>query len=487
MVLLSVYGGHRYMLLFHYLRGRKRPMPPARTYEASELPGITVQLPLYNEMYVIDRLLSSVAELEYPRDRFEIQVLDDSTDETVDIVRRRVHELKASGLNIVHIHRTDRTGYKAGALANGLKSASHDLIAIFDADFRPEPNFLLQLVHYFTDPKVGAAQSRWGHLNEEQSTLTKVQALMLNGHFLLEHTGRTRCGLFMNFNGTGGIWRRQAIEDAGGWQHDTITEDLDLSYRAQMKGWRIAYDPGIVCPAELPVEMNAYKSQQHRWAKGSIQTMFKVLPALLKSTQPLGIKLEGFMHLTSNLAYLVMVPMCLLSLPMLILRARIVNGNVGVLVDIGILLCATASMLVFYTVTQMVGYQQWWKRWGLVPMLMALGVGMTVNQAKAVFEAVIGNQSAFVRTPKFNLDQGSKGNAWAAMRYRGVRGWAPWVELFFALYFTISAGYCISHSLWMTLPFVMIFFTGFWYVCILSLFQGRRASAGARAPVTVPA
>jgi hypothetical protein len=319
-------------------------------------------------------------------------------------------------------------------------------------------------------------------LNEEQSTLTKVQGLMLNGHFMLEHPGRNRNGLFMNFNGTGGIWRKAAIVDAGGWQHDTITDDLDLSYRAQMKGWRIAYDNDIVCPAELPVEMNAFKSQQHRWAKGSIQTMFKIVPTLLRSKQPLTVKLEGFMHLTSNLAYLLMVPMCLLSLPMLILRARIVDGQLGMIVDLGVLMCATASMLVFYSVTQVVGYRQWWKRMGLIPMLMALGVGMTVNQAKAVFEAVIGNQSAFVRTPKFNLDQASKGNAWATKRYRGVRGWAPWVELFFAVYFSISVGYCLSSGLWMTLPFVLIFFTGFWYVAILSLFQGRASRATSAEP-----
>ena len=475
LILLSFYGGHRYVLLFNYLRSRRKKTEPVGRYADEDLPGVTVQLPLYNELYVVDRLLESVSQLDYPRDRFQIQVLDDSTDETVDLVRAAVVRLRADGLDIEHVHRSDRTGFKAGALENGLKSAKYDLLAIFDADFRPEPDFLKQMVHYFTDPLVGAAQSRWGHMNEEQSLLTQTQGLMLNGHFMIEHPGRNKNGLFMNFNGTGGLWRRQAIVDAGGWHHDTITEDLDLSYRAQMAGWKVAYDADVVCPAELPVEMNAFKSQQHRWAKGSIQTMLKIIPQLMRSSHPFRIKFEGFMHLTSNLAFLVMVPMCLLSFPMLVMRARIADGTIGLIVDVGILLCATASVVVFYTATQMVGYKSWWKRWYLVPTLMAVAVGLTVNQAKAVFEAVIGNESAFVRTPKFNQDGTSKGNSgWLAKRYRGARGLVPILELLFALYFTVSLGYCIRQQLWMTVPFVMIFFTGFWYVSLMSLFQGRR-------------
>ncbi len=483
---LSLYGGHRYMVLFNYLRGRKRQPQPLRRFEEDELPGITVQLPLYNEMYVVDRLLDAVASTDYPRDRLHIQVLDDSTDETVEISRRAVERVRALGFQIDHIHRTDRTGFKAGALANGMKSAKFDLFAIFDADFRPEPGFLREIVHYFTDPQVGVAQSRWGHLNEDQSLLTRVQGLMLNGHFMIEHPARNRNGLFFNMNGTGGLWRRQAIEDAGGWSHDTITEDLDLSYRAQLKGWKFVYNPDIVCPAELPVEMNAYKSQQHRWAKGSIQVMLKVLPALLRSKQPLAVKAEGFFHLTTNLCFLLIVPMCMLSLPMLVLRARIVDGTLGMVVDVGILLCATASVMVFYTFTQVVGYRQWWKRLYIVPMFMALGVGMAVNQFRAVFEAVIGHKSAFVRTPKYNLDALSAGAAgWRAKRYRGVRNWVPYVELMFAIYFTISVGYAIQQGLWGTVPFILIFFVGFWYVALLSLLQGRRRAAAP--PVPVPA
>lgn len=485
---LSVYGGHRYTLLFNYFRSRKRQPQPLARFTDEELPGITVQLPLFNEMYVVDRLLEAVSGIDYPRDRLQIQVLDDSTDETVQISERAVARVKKAGFDIEYIHRTDRTGYKAGALENGLKAAKHDLIAIFDADFRPTAGFLKEIVHYFSDPKVAVAQGRWGHLNEEQTLLTRVQGLMLNGHFLIEHPARNRNGLFFNFNGTGGLWRKEAIVDAGGWQHDTITEDLDLSYRAQMKGWKFVYDPDIVCPAELPVEMNAFKSQQHRWAKGSIQVMFKVLPDLLRARVPFLNKIEGFFHLTSNLCYLLVVPMCLLSLPMLVLRARIANGTLGLVLDIGILLCATASMVVFYTVTQAVGYRHWWQRWHLVPMMMALGVGMAVNQFKAVFEAVIGHKSPFVRTPKYNLDASSQGSAgWLTKRYRGARNWVPFVELFFALYFTASLTFAISERLWGTIPFVMIFVVGFWYIAVLSLFQGRQRTKQALQPAPAAA
>jgi len=476
------------MLLLNYFRGRKRQPELLERFSEEDLPGITVQLPLYNEMYVVDSLLDSVSKIDYPKDRLQIQVLDDSTDETVGITERAVARVREMGFDIEHIHRIDRTGFKAGALADAMPKARYDLFAIFDADFRPTPEFLRQIVHYFTDPKVGVMQARWGHMNEEQSLLTRVQGLMLNGHFLVEHPARNRNGLFFNFNGTGGMWRRQAIEDAGGWTHDTITEDLDLSYRAQLKGWKFVYNPDIVCPAELPVEMNAFKSQQHRWAKGSIQVMWKILPLLFRSNQPLRIKVEGFFHLTTNLSYLLIVPMCLLSLPMLVLRARIADGTLGAVIDIGILLCATASMVVFYTVAQLIGYKKALRRWYLVPMLMAMGVGMAVNQFKAVFEGVIGHQSAFIRTPKYNLNASSAGSAnWVAKRYRGVRNWVPFVELFFAVYFTISVGFAVSQGLWGTVPFVMIFFVGFWYISMLSLFQGRRRAAPKTQPTAAAA
>src|SRR5204863_959820 len=277
--ILAIYGWHRYYLVHLYTENRgKVPLPPP---PLAMLPRVTIQLPIYNEMYVADRLIDAVCEIDYPRELLEIQVLDDSTDETTQIAELAVRRQALQGVDIKYIHRNDRTGYKAGALDEGLKVARGTYVAIFDADFIPKPDFLMKTVHYFTDDKVALVQARWGHINEDYSLLTKIQSVLLDAHFVLEHGSRNRGGCFFNFNGTAGIWRRTAIEDAGGWQHDTLTEDLDLSYRAQLRGWRFIFVPDLVAPAEVPVEMNAFKSQQHRWAKGSIQTCRKLLPHIL--------------------------------------------------------------------------------------------------------------------------------------------------------------------------------------------------------------
>jgi cellulose synthase/poly-beta-1,6-N-acetylglucosamine synthase-like glycosyltransferase len=268
--ILGIYGWHRYFIVYQYMKNRDRvPGPPPAI---GEWPVVTVQLPVYNEMYVVDRLIAAVCDLDYPLDRLQIQVLDDSTDETRDIVALAVRRYAARGFDISQVHRQDRTGYKAGALEAGLRTARGEFVAVFDADFVPQADFLRKTIPYFVDSQVGVVQARWGHLNQSYSLLTRVQAVMLDGHFVLEHGGRNRSGCFFNFNGTAGVWRRAAIADAGGWQHDTLTEDLDLSYRAQLRGWRFLFLPDLVTPAEVPVEMNAFKSQQHRWAKGSIQT-----------------------------------------------------------------------------------------------------------------------------------------------------------------------------------------------------------------------
>ena len=482
LVALSFYGGHRWTLILRYLKARKAQPGPKRTFADDELPGITIQLPIFNEKYVIDRLLASIGSLDYPRDRLDVQVLDDSTDETVMLARRAVARWRDRGLPVRHIHRKDRTGFKAGALENGLRSARFDLIAVFDADFCPEPDFLRRIVHYFSDPEVGVVQSRWGHLNREDSLLTKVQAMMLDGHFLVEHPARNRNGFFFNFNGTGGIWRRAAIEDGGGWQHDTLTEDLDLSYRAQMAGWKFIYDPSVVCPAELPVEMNAFKNQQHRWAKGSIQVMKKILPEILRSDVPRRQKLEAFIHLTGNLCYLLMFVMCLMTLPMLMLRARIMDGTMGVLIDGAIFLSATASVIAFYAFSQVVGYRDWPRRVLMVPMMLAVGIGLAVNQCKAVVEALIGHETPFVRTPKYNQGAGTDRQAWLAKAYRGVRDMVPWIELAFALYYSVTVIYALVNGLYGTLPFLLLFLVGFWYVAVLSLFHGRSLRRSAAAP-----
>ncbi|MDQ3622732.1 MAG: glycosyltransferase family 2 protein, partial [Verrucomicrobiota bacterium] len=267
---LSIYGLHRYVIVYLFLKNRNRPPRPLAEFK--ELPRVTVQLPIFNELYVVERLLKSVAALQYPPDRLQIQVLDDSTDETTEIAEKQLAQLSARGLDVELIRRTDRTGFKAGALENGLRTCTGDFVLILDADFVPAPDMLLKTIHYFTDPKIGMIQTRWGHLNRTYSLLTRVQAMFLDGHLLLEQTARSRSGRFFNFNGTAGLWRRTCIEDAGGWQHDTLTEDLDLSYRAQLKGWKFVFLADLVTPAELPVDMNGFKSQQHRWTKGSIQT-----------------------------------------------------------------------------------------------------------------------------------------------------------------------------------------------------------------------
>ena len=310
---LSAYGIHRYAIIYLFLKNRKREPKPLSRFE--QLPKVTVQLPIFNEFYVVERLLRSVSELDYPRDRLQIQVLDDSTDDTCDLTSNCAEKLRARGFNVDLIRRVDRTGFKAGALAVGLEAAAGEFVCILDADFVPPPDLLKKTIDFFTDPKVGMIQTRWGHLNRGYSLLTRVQAMFLDGHLLLEQTARSRSGRFFNFNGTAGLWRKTCIAEAGGWQHDTLTEDLDLSYRAQLAGWKFIFLTDVVTPAELPVDMNGFKSQQHRWTKGSIQTCKKLLPTIWRSELPFLIKLEATGHLTSNFAYLLLACLCVLLHP----------------------------------------------------------------------------------------------------------------------------------------------------------------------------
>src|SRR3954470_9886957 len=317
-IVLAIYGWHRYYLVYLYMSNRDKE--PKIGPALDPLPVVTIQLPLYNEMYVAERLIDAVCAIDYPRERLEIQVLDDSTDETRSIAELAARRYAAQGIDIKYIHRLDRTGYKAGALEAALKVARGEFVGIFDADFIPTADFLNQLIPHFRDPKVGMVQARWGHINQDYSLLTKIQAILLDGHFVLEHGGRNRAGCFFNFNGTAGVWRRAAIDAAGGWQHDTLTEDLDLSYRAQLLGWRFVFLPHLVSPAEVPVEMNSFKSQQHRWAKGSIQTCMKLLPTILRSKQPLKVKVEAFFHLTANFNYLLRCALSVLMFPAMWVR-----------------------------------------------------------------------------------------------------------------------------------------------------------------------
>ena len=479
LVILAVYGWHRYYLVYAYMKNRKRQPVPAATLES--LPVVTIQLPLYNEMYVADRLIDAVCQIDYPRELLEIQVLDDSTDETCSVAERAVRRNAVQGVDIKYIHRTDRTGYKAGALEAGMAVARGEYIAIFDADFIPPTDFLQRTVHFFSDAKVGMVQARWGHINQDYSLLTKIQSILLDGHFVLEHGGRNRAGHFFNFNGTAGIWRRTAIIDGGGWQHDTLTEDLDLSYRTQLRGWKFVFLPDLIAPAEVPVEMNAFKSQQHRWAKGSIQTCLKVLPRILASNLPLGVKAEAFFHLTANFNYPLMCVLSILMAPSMVIRY-----NMGwyemLLIDIPLFFAATASVANFYMVCQRELHRDWITRVKYLPFLMSIGIGLAVNNTKAVVEAMMGKTSEFARTPKYHVE--AQGDEWISKRYRQNFSVQPVIELALGLYFTATVFYALGNGIYGTLPFLVLFQIGFLYTGLLSIIQQYAGQAVVLEPAT---
>jgi len=472
LILLASYGAHRYVLVYLYYKNKKNHTtePQARF---DDLPRVTVQLPIFNEQYVVDRLLDSICKLDYPREKLDIQLLDDSTDETVEVARGLVERYAAMGYPVTYHHRTNREGFKAGALAEGLKSAKGEFVAIFDADFVPPEDFLMKVIHHFTNPKVGMVQTRWTHINRNYSFLTEVEAIMLDGHFVLEHSGRARSDVFFNFNGTAGMWRRQAIEEAGGWQHDTLTEDTDLSYRAQLKGWKFVYLQDVECPAELPVEMTAFKTQQARWAKGLIQTSKKIIPQVLKSDVPRHVKLEAWFHLTANLSYPLMIVLSVLLLPAMIIRFY--QGWFQMLyIDLPLFMASTFSISSFYLVSQKELFPRTWPRAFLyLPFLMALGIGLTITNTRAVLEALVGKQTAFARTPKYRVE--SKKDKVGAKKYRKRLGWVPWVELMIGTYFASTVYYAIANENYITVPFLLLFVVGYWYTGLMSLLQGRFA------------
>ncbi len=468
--ILAVYGFHRSHLLYLYFQHRKKAPKPAARFE--ELPVVTVQLPMFNEMYVAERLLEGVAGIDYPKDKLEIQVLDDSTDETSAIAAAKVEELKARGFDAVYIHRTDRTGYKAGALEAGTKVAKGDFLMVFDADFVPNPDILMSLVHHFTDPKVGMVQARWDHLNREYSLLTHCQSMMLDGHFVIEHIARNRSGRFFNFNGTAGVWRRAAITDAGGWQHDTVTEDMDLSFRAQLRGWRFVYVPQAVAPAEVPCEMNSFKSQQFRWAKGSAQTTRKLLWTVLKADIPFKVKLECVFHLTNNFAYLFLVILALLQLPNMLMRLRMDSPEL-LLLDVPLFAATTGSIVLFYLVSHKALYGSLWGAVKRLPMMMALGIGLSINNARAVVEGLFGDDIEFVRTPKHGVTRDSSAGEWKKKSYKASFPVHSLVEIGFGLYFAATIALAIVLESWASVPFMVLFMIGFLYVGALSLYQHR--------------
>src|SRR5215510_14170372 len=466
LIILAVYGWHRYYLVYLYLRNRGKEPLPASTL--SPQPVVTIQLPLFNEMYVADRLIAAVCAIKYPRELLEIQVLDDSTDETRGIAEAAVRRFAAEGIDIKYLHRTDRSGYKAGALEAGLKQARGEFVGIFDADFLPTSDFLTRLMPQFSDPKVGMVQARWGHINQDYSLLTKIQSILLDGHFVLEHGGRYRAGRFFNFNGTAGVWRRVAIADAGGWQHDTLTEDLDLSYRAQLRGWRFVFLSDLIAPAEVPVEMNAFKSQQHRWAKGSIQTCRKLLPQILRADLPLSIKSEAFFHLTANFNYPLMCVLSVLMFPSMVIRY-----NMGwyemLLIDVPLFFAATFSVCNFYMICQREIHRDWRARLKYLPFLMSIGIGLSINNTRAVFEALFNKQSDFMRTPKYRIEGDS--DEWVGKKYRQSVAVQPFIELALGLYFTMTVFYALANQIYGTVPFLVLFQIGFLYTGLVSIVQ----------------
>jgi len=471
LLILASYGVHRYVLVYMYYKNRKNRTsdPPGKF---AELPRVTVQLPIFNEQFVIDRLVDAVCKMDYPHDKLEIQVLDDSTDETVEVAHSVVQRYAAMGYPVSYHHRSNRYGFKAGALQEGMSSAKGEYIAIFDADFVPPEDWLMRVIHHFVDPKVGMVQTRWTHLNRDYSFLTNVEAILLDGHFVLEHGGRSRSNVFFNFNGTAGMWRRQAIEDAGGWQHDTLTEDTDLSYRCQLKGWKFKYLQDVECPAELPIEMTAFKTQQARWAKGLIQTAKKILPTVIDSSVPFRVKLEAWYHLTANISYPLMVVLSTLLLPAMIIRFY--QGWFQMLViDLPLFIASTFSISSFYLVSQKELFPRTWPRTFLyLPFLMALGIGLTVTNTRAVMEALFGVKSSFKRTPKYRV-QAKGERSMAARKYRKRLGVVPWIELLIGTYFAGAVYYALTNENYLTVPFLVIFVLGYWYTGLMSLLQGR--------------
>lgn len=469
LIVLSLYGLHRYEMIRAYYKN-KHKLPKEAPTKFDELPRVTVQLPLYNERFVVDRLVEEICKIDYPHDKLQIQILDDSTDETHAYAERLVAQYRAAGYPIEYRHRTNRHGFKAGALQEGMEDATGEFIAIFDADFVPPVDFLQKTIHFFHQEKVGMVQTRWGYLNRHDSVLTEVQAMLLDGHFVLEHGARFGEDLFFNFNGTAGIWRRQAIEEAGGWEHDTITEDSDLSYRAQLKGWQFVYVPSVVCPSELPADTYGFQVQQSRWAKGLTQVARKLLKRILQSDQPWRVKAEAFFHLTPNISYPLMIIVSALMLPVMIVRFYM--GPVEMLIfDFPLIVASFWSVSAFYLVAQRELHPKTWKRSIIfLPALMAAGVALTLINAKAVIEALLGKESAFIRTPKFGLGGKAVGKT-QQLKYRARSGWLPYLEIAMGVFFSAMVLYAIETYNFLAVPFLMLFVGGYYWAGFSTLYE----------------
>jgi len=477
LVALFTYGMNCYLLMIYYRLKRSKALRQHaeinnnfyKNHPVKNWPRVTIQLPIFNERYVVQRLIESVCRFDYPKELLEIQLLDDSTDDTIDIAKALAKQIKDQGFNIQYMHRDNRTGFKAGALKEGLKTAGGALVGIFDADFVPHPEFLKETIPYFTNPEIGMIQTRWGHINSDYSLLTRAQSMGIDGHFGVEQAARGWSGFFMNFNGTAGIWRRKTIEDAGGWQADTLTEDLDLSYRAQLRGWKLKFVTQVVCPAEVPVTITAFKSQQFRWAKGSIQTAKKNLGKLFKSDIPLLVKIQAFLHLTHYMVHPMMLLVVLTSIPMLYAQWFFKSLSLPILIFT--LLClATFGPSSMYLYSQRILYCDWKTRVKFLPFLMCLGTGIAVNNTKAVIEAFLNIKSDFVRTPKYGIKK--QKDTWRGKGYSVPLSAISILEFFLGIYSLTGLLMFLFVSKYLVSPFLLIYTAGFFYVFFLSVKHG---------------
>src|SRR5436853_1145573 len=486
LAVLAIYGVYRVKLVAQFWRYSKCPPKPRGQFAESDLPTVTIQLPLFNEMYVVERLVKAVTEIDYPRDLLEIQVLDDSTDETVKIAAATVAKYARQGFDIHYIHRSDRTGFKAGALEEGTKTAKGELLAIFDADFVPKPDCLRKLVDFFTDPLVGCAQMRWAHINGKYNLLTRLQTIMLDGHFVVEQTTRNRTGGFFNFNGTAGVWRRQAIEMSGGRQHDTLTEDTDLSFRAQLMGWKFVYLLDEEAPAEIPVEINAFKAQQRRWAKGVMQVGLKLYPRIWLAPLPFRVKLEMFFRLTGNVSYPLMIVASFMQFPLLLVRYNQGLHQLMIL-DLPMLFFSTVSVVLYYGTAVWYLDEKRGRRLLHLPLVMGLGIGLAFSNARVVLEALAGVKSDFVRTPKYRVEK-TDDESWKRKKYKRKHGWLPLLELSFAVHFVLAIAYALNMHMWGPIAFLLLFCFGYGYMGTMSLLQrasGKRLTAALETPAKV--
>ncbi|MDM8552161.1 glycosyltransferase [Desulfobacterales bacterium HSG2] len=476
-ILLMLYGMNCYIMIALFQRSRLVSEKISKDVrekfgnltEYSDLPMITTQIPVYNELNVVERVMRAVCRMEYPDDLHDIQVLDDSTDETRELIDKTAALLRSEGHRIRVIRREHRTGYKAGALANGLPRARGELIAIFDADFVPPEKFLVESIPFFlADKQTGFVQARWGHLNRQTSLLTRAQSIGIDGHFMVEQAARNRNGLFMNFNGTAGLWRKEAIQDGGGWQWDTLTEDMDLSYRVQFAGWNTVFLSDLIVPAEIPEDVSAFKSQQFRWAKGSVQTALKLLPQLWRMPIPFFKKLQSFFHLTHYLVHPLMLILALFALPVL-LTCNVNPGKIVFTLIAFILLFAMTAPSAIYLVSQRAAYPKgWFSRILCMPVLILIGVGVAVSNSRAVFEAVTGKKSEFVRTPK----RGAHEKKHYSVRLPRVM----YFEILMGCYCAGSLGYYLFAGKFLIGPFLAVYAAGFLFIGLLTLFHTIKVS-----------